>query len=50
MVTDGDKVFVSQFWQELFRLQHTSLHLSTAYQSDGQTEVVNRCLTEVHDR
>jgi hypothetical protein len=38
--------FTSNFWQELFKLQGTQLHLSTTYhpQNDGQTKVVNKCL------
>ena len=34
------------FWQEFFKLQHITTHMSTAYhpQSDGQTEVTNRSL------
>jgi hypothetical protein len=46
IVSDRDPTFTSNFWQELFKIQGTQLHLSSAYhpQIDGQTEFINKCL------
>ena len=43
IMTNRDRVFLSNFWSKLFRLQQTQLRRSTTYhpQTDGQSEVVN---------
>lgn len=44
MVSDRDKVFLSKFWQEIFKKRSTTLSISTTChpESDRQTEIVNK--------
>lgn len=44
IVSDRDSIFMSMFWQELFRLVGTELTPSTNYhpQTDEQTKIVNK--------
>ena len=46
ITSDRDPIFVSQFWKDLMAFQGVHLQLSSTYhpQTDGQSEVVNRCL------
>lgn len=48
IVSDRDPIFLSNFWQGLFRLSSTKLHMSIAYhpQICGQTEIVNKTLQQ----
>ena len=46
IISNRDRVFLTSFWTELFRLQGTTLAMSSSYhpQIDGQTEALNKCL------
>ena len=46
IVSDGDTIFTGKFWTELFSCLGTQIAHSSSYhpQSDGQTEIVNKCL------
>jgi hypothetical protein len=46
IITDRDRIFTSQLWQELFKSLGVKLKFSSAYhpQTDGQSERVNQCV------
>ena len=46
LISDRDRIFTSNLWQELFKLTDTQLIMSSSYhpQTDGQTERLNQCL------
>ncbi|KAL0455817.1 UNVERIFIED_CONTAM: hypothetical protein Slati_0920900 [Sesamum latifolium] len=46
IISDSDRLFMSYFWNELFRLLCTTLAFNSSYhpQTNGQSEVLNRCL------
>ena len=48
MISDRNPLFLSRFWQDLFRLSGTQLHMSSSYhpQSDGQTEALNHVIEQ----
>lgn len=51
LISDQDPIFMSHFWQELYKLSGTKLWMSTSYhpQSNSQIEVLNRVLEQYFD-
>jgi transposase InsO family protein len=49
IVSDRDSKFTSLFWRSLWKLSGTQLKMSSSYhpQSDGQTENVNRVVSDI---
>lgn len=49
IISDRDKVFISNFWKEIFRFIGTKVRTSTAYypQKNGQPDVMNRKIEEL---
>jgi transposase InsO family protein len=48
LISDRDKLFVSQFWRALHKLTGIKLKLSTAYhpQTDGTSERTNKTVNQ----
>lgn len=46
LITDRDKIFISNFWTAFFKALGTDHKLSTSYhpQTDGQSERLNQCI------
>ena len=46
IISDHDRIFTSNLWQELFKLCDTRLLMSSSYHSqmDGQTKRLNQCV------
>lgn len=46
IVSDRDPVFTSNVWRDMFKIAGMRLSMSTAFhpQTDGQSEIVNKCI------